>query len=218
MDLFEEGIPRAKEASEIYERLGDTVEQAECLVELAWLLHCDEQLDAAEEAASRATDLLPEEGAQFKVCRCHQTLGNIYRSKGEIKATHHLEVALEIASPFNWLNMLSCVHLSLADLFIDEGKFDDAHNHVEHAKLHAVNDNDTHLLARAMWKQVEVWQGQDRFEEAKSEALRALDVFEKLGAANDVEDVREVLRQIEHDACKLDNDGELLNIAICRVY
>jgi len=211
MDLFEEGIPQAKEASEIYERLGDTVEQAECLVELAWLLYYDEQLDAAEEAASHAIDLLPEEGEQLSVCGCHNVLGAIHHSKGDInKATYHLEVALAIASPFKWLNLLSCTHLSLAELFTDEGRFDDAHTHVERAKLHAVNDHDTHLLARAMWRQAIVWRRQDRFEEARSEGLRALDAFEKLGAANDVEDVRELLREIEHDACKSDDDGELL--------
>jgi len=66
---FEEGIRQAKEASKIYERLGNTVEQARCLIALAWLLHDDEQLDDAEEALSRAIDLLPEEGERFLVCR-----------------------------------------------------------------------------------------------------------------------------------------------------
>ena len=59
MRLFKEGIQQAKEASELYERLGDTVEQAGCLIVLAWLLHGDNQLDDAEEAASHAIDLLP---------------------------------------------------------------------------------------------------------------------------------------------------------------
>ena len=58
------------------------------------------------------------------------------------------------------------------------------------------------------------------FEQAKSEALRALDVFEKLGAANDVELIRRLLGQIDRDArgdglgsghiYELDDDGELL--------
>jgi hypothetical protein len=36
-----------------------------CLANLAWLLLRKKQLDAAEEAASRAIDLLPEEGEQL---------------------------------------------------------------------------------------------------------------------------------------------------------
>ena len=38
------------------------------------------------------------------------------------------------------------------------------------------------------------------FEEARSEALRTLDIFEKLGAAGDAEDVRELLGDIERNA------------------
>ena len=53
MGLFKEGTQQAKEASEIYERLGRTVEQARCLIDFASSLHSDGQLDKAEEAASR---------------------------------------------------------------------------------------------------------------------------------------------------------------------
>ena len=38
------------------------------------------------------------------------------------------------------------------------------------------------------------------FEEAKSEASHALDVFEKLGAANDAKGVRQLLEQIDRNA------------------
>jgi len=79
--LPEEGIRQAKEASGIFERLGDTVKQAECLIELARLLHSDEQLDAAEEAASRAINLLPEKGKQLNICQGHRALGYIYYSR-----------------------------------------------------------------------------------------------------------------------------------------
>ena len=102
MCLFKEGIQQAKEASEIYERLGGIVEQADCLIELARLLHYDKQLDAAEEAASRAMDLLRGTDQNFCICHCHHVLGIIRHSKGEVeKATHHLEIALEVASSFN---------------------------------------------------------------------------------------------------------------------
>jgi tetratricopeptide (TPR) repeat protein len=201
MCLFEEGIRQAKEASEICERLGDTVEQANCLIDLAWLFHDDKQFDNAEEAASRAIGLFPEEGEQFQACKCHHLLGNIYRSKGETKkATHHLEVALGIASSFNWLNLLFWIRYSLANLFSDEDRLDDANAHIEQAKLNAVSGNDTYLLARAMELQAGFLHKQHRFEEAKSEALRAVDAFEKLGATNDAEDARILLWWIDRDA------------------
>jgi hypothetical protein len=99
--LFEEGIRQAKEASEIHEWLDRAVEQAACLRVLAWLLDENNQLDAAEEAASRSIDLLPDT-EQFQVCQGHFTLGDIYRSKGEAeKAINHFETALGIASSFN---------------------------------------------------------------------------------------------------------------------
>ena len=195
---YEEGVRLAKEASGIHERLGDTMGQANCLINLASLLESVGQLDAAEEAASRAIVLFPED-EQFLVCQCHRVLGNIYRSKGEIEtAIHHYEVALGIASSSNLLGMLVLVHFSLARLFASGGRFDDAHAHVEHAKLHAVNSNDALFLARAMDLQARFWHRQHRFEEAKSEALRALDAFEKLGAADGMEGVRELLREIDH--------------------
>ena len=68
MGLLKEGIQLANEALAILERLGDTVKQIRCLIRLAYLLHDDKQLDAAEEVASRAIDLLPDEGQQFQVC------------------------------------------------------------------------------------------------------------------------------------------------------
>ena len=200
MRLHEEGIQQAREASEISGRLGDTVEQARCLVELAWLLHHDREPDAAEEAASRAISLLPEKGEQFQVCRCHRVLGAIHRSKGDTKkAVHHYEVALGIASSFNWLNLLFWIQHSLALLFFNEGRFDNAHAHVKHAKLHAVNGHDTYLMAHATKLQAAFWHRQHRLEEAKSEALCAIDTFEKLGAANDAEDVRMLLQRIDRD-------------------
>jgi hypothetical protein len=62
------------------------------------------------------------------------------------------------------------------------------------------------------------WHRQHRFEEAKSEALRALDAFEKLGAADDVERVRELLQQIDLDACESGDDGELLTTVLSVVF
>ena len=201
LGLYKEGIQQAKEATEIVERLGNTVGQAQCLVELARLLHDDRQLDAAEEAVSRVIDLLPEKGEQFLLCQCHQTLGTIYRSKGEIeKAIHHSELVLDIASSFNWLNQLFWTRFSLAELFCDQGRFDDAHAQIERAKSHAVDDHDERLLAQATRVQARFWHRQRRFEEAKSEALRAFDIYERLGVTSEAEVTRKLVQKIDRDA------------------
>ena len=162
--LYKEGIEEAKEASEILERLGNTVGQALCLIDLAWLFNNDDQLDAAEEAALRAIDLLSGTDRRFDICRCRNLLGDIYGLKGEMeKAIHHFEAVLEIASSHNWLNQLFWIRSSLAVLFFNQGKLDDASTHIKHAKLHAVDDRDTYLLARAMWLQARLWHKQHRF-------------------------------------------------------
>lgn len=78
LGLYKEGIQLATEALEIHGRLDDTVERARCMNGLACLLFEDEQLEAAEEAASRAIELLPEKGEEFLLCGFHRVLGNIY--------------------------------------------------------------------------------------------------------------------------------------------
>ena len=196
LGFHKEGTQQAKEALEIFERLGHTASQAQCLIYLAWSLCSDEQFDAAEEAALRAINLLPEEGRQFMVCESHRALGNIYRFKGDIeKAVHHYEVALEIASPSNWHNLLFRIHCELTTLFCGEDSFDDAHAHIEHAKSHTADN--AYYLGRAIELQAWVFFKQHRLEEARSEALRAADIYEKLGAAKNVETCRVLLRDIE---------------------
>jgi len=196
--LREEGIRQAEEALEICKRLGDTVGQAGSLNDLAWVLHDDKQLDAAEKAASRAISLLPGEGEQHLACRCHHILGDIYRSKGDReRAINHFEVALGIASSFNWDDQLFWIQFSLARLSFEQGRFDDAHARIEDAKLRAVDD--TYSLGRAMGLQAFFWYGQRRFEEARSEALRAADIFEKLGSTKWTGICRMLLQNIEED-------------------
>ena len=196
LGLYGEGIRRVEEASEIFKRLGDVVEEADSLINLAWLLCEANQLDAAEETGSRAIDLLPEKGEEFQVCQANRLLGDTYRCKGEAKkAIHHYEVALGIASSLNIVVQLFWINYSLARLFSEEGKFEEAQTHVEHAKAHAASD--PYPLARSMDQQARIWSGQRRFEEARSEALRALDVFEKPGATRDVEFARQTLQQID---------------------
>jgi len=199
LGLHKEGVQQATEALGIYEQLGDAAEQAECLNYLAWLLYGDKQLDAAETAAYRAIDLLPDKGDQFLVCQCQRILGKICNFKGEReKAIDHFKIALGIASSFNWHDELLGIHYSLAKLFSKEGRFDVAHAHIERAKSHAANDSGYHL-GRAMRLQAGFWYQERRLEEAKSEVLRAVEVFEKLGAAQDIERCEELLRNIQKE-------------------
>ena len=194
LGLYKEGILQGKEALEIYERLSNASEQADCLRYLALLLYDDKQLDAAEEAALRAIDL-SDKGNQFLVCECHHALGNVYRSRGKTEeAINYYETALGIASSFNWQYRLFWVNYSLAQLFLGKKRFADAHTHVERVKSHV---NSQYELGRAMMLQTEVLYYEYRFEEAKSEVLRAADVFEKLGATEELETCRELLRWIE---------------------
>jgi len=197
LGLHEEGVRQAREALEILKRLNHTSGQAQCLGLLGWLLHNDNQLDAAEEAASRAIDLLSGGFDKFEVCQCHRLLGKVRYSKGETeKAIEHLETALGIASHFHWHDQLTRNHYELADLLFKEGRFDEAHASVERAKSHAAVV-DPYYLGCAMQLQAGFWYGQGKFEEAKSEALGAADVFERFGAAKDLEECRALLRDIE---------------------
>ena len=199
MDLKKEGMEQVKEASGIFERLGRTVEQAQCLMSIAGLQRKDKQFDAAVEAGSRAIQLLLEQGQQSRVCEGHNILGQIYQHKGDTeKAIFHFKIALEIASSFNWHDHLFWAHFGLSVVFSGEDGFDEAHAHLEHAKSYAVDD--PYLLARASRVQAWLLYRQHRFEEAKSEALRALDAYEKLGAENDAENARQFLEEIDSDA------------------
>jgi len=196
LGLPKEGIQLANEALEIGERHGDIVGQAQCLFALAFLLCADGQLDAAEEAASRSVGLFPETGEEYRVCKSHRVLGYIYQSKGETeKAIHHFEVALRIVTSFDWHGEQFLVRYSLAGLFYDERRFDDAQAHVEHARSHTAYS--TFNLARTMEMQANIWYTQYRLEEARLEALRAIDLYEKLGAAMRVEYCRKLLRHFQ---------------------
>ena len=167
------------------------------------------QLDAAKEAGSCAIDLLPESGEEHRVCQTDRVVGEIYRTKGEAKkAIHHLEMALGIATSLDVADRLFWINYSLTYAFSEQGKFEDAQTHLEHAKSHAVNN--AYLLPHAMDQQTWLWGQQCRPEDTKSEALRALDAFEKLGTASDAEATR-LLHQIEEAALDGSNrDGELL--------
>ena len=193
---YEEGIKQVEEASGIFERLGDLVQQARCLVLLARLLQRHQQLDMAEQMALHALDLLPEEGEQYSVYSCHHALGEIYRHKDEPeKAVYHLEIALGIAFALGRVENQFWVHFNLAEVFAQQGRFDDTQTHVEHAKSFAANH--TYLLACVSRLQAQLWYEQDMFGEARSEALAARDMFEKMGSDEDAGTVRWLLQQID---------------------
>lgn len=197
---------------EICERLNDVTEQARSSQGLASPSHGDKQLDAAEEAASRSIDLLPD-SRQFEASQGRRVLGDICRPKGETeKAVNHFEAALRIASSFNWHHRQLRILYSLAALFCHQGWFDDAHIRIERSKSYAVDD--TYNLGRAIEMQARILNKQGRFEEAISEALYAVGVFEKLGATRELEGCRQLLQDIEGKtktsaAFGSDFDGEL---------
>ena len=216
LGLHKEGILQIKEALGIYQQLGNVTGQAYSWQELSRLLYNDNQLDAAEEAASKAINLHSNEGDQFLVCRCHRILGNIYFSKGKVEAAiDHLRTALRIASSFNWYNQLFWGHYSLAQVFSNQNMPNDAYTHIEHAKLNVIND--TYNLGCVMELQAGLLYSQCRLKEAKSEALGAVHVFEKLGAIKELELCKVVLYNIEVTMCglpdpQLDFNGEPLEI------
>ena len=196
LHLYREGMQQTKEAHEIYERFGDVSGQARSLAGLAYLLHDEGQLDAAAGTTSQVIDRFQGKGERWEVCGCYRLLGRICRSKGETeRAINHLKTALEIATPFNWSIQLFWIHHSLANLSFDESMFDEAHTHIECAKSHAVND--AHRLGLVVEHQASFWYSQRKFEEARSAASHAADVFERLGATKDMEDCRALLLRIE---------------------
>ena len=196
LGLSKEGIQQAREAFEISERICDTEWQAESLSSLVWLLLQDKQLDAAENTASRAIDLVSKKGHEFLVAQLHRVLGNVYHSKGsKEKAIHQFNTALGIVSPSKWHTQLFWIHFDMAVLFLEEGEYDNARAHIERAKPHVVDD--VYKLGRAMDLQARIWYYQHRFEDAKSEALRALENYEECGAAHNAEICRDLLQKVE---------------------
>jgi len=197
LNLLKEGIAQVKEALGIYEQLDSKSGQTRSLRQLAFLLYDDRQLDAAEGAASQLILInFSVDDEQFTLCDCYHLLGRICRSRNETeRAINHYGKALEIASSFNWKNSLFLIHYDLVELFLYEDRFDDAQAAVQRVKSHAFNDS--YNLGAAMELQALVWYGQCMFDEAKSEALRAADIFERFGTAMDVEGCRALLRGIE---------------------
>ena len=196
LGLDQEGLDQAREAVEIFEWIGDIRAHGDSLLRLVVLLAANHQLDAAEEAASRVLQLLPEKGEEYLACRAHMFLCSVYTAKGEReKSLHHNGMSLEIATRFDWEGQIFWAHFSLADLYFSEEKLDDAIAHAERAKSHAINHEVG--MAMAIDMQAGSYYRQGKLEKAKFEALRAVEIFERLGAQEHLEGCRGLLRAIE---------------------
>ena len=195
-EAFEEGRRQVNEALEMYERSGDMIGRTRCFHNLSWLLLCAGQLEAAKDAALRAVGSLPKNGEEYLLSRCHRVLGVVHDSMGDKEsAIRHFKTALGIAPPFSWRGELFLVHYSLAKLFCAQDELDEATIHIEQAKFHTVDD--AYDLGRTMEMQAWIWYQQDRPEEARSEALSVVEIYEKLGAVKDLGNCRELLRRID---------------------
>ena len=207
LGLHREEIPQAEEAFEMFKQLGNKNEQAICLGNLTWLLHSDGQLDVAEDTVLRQIELLPEKGEEFQLCQSHRLLGQICHSKGEEeKSIHHYDTAITIASLFNWQSELFWIHYAMAQLFRGQGEFDDANAHIKQAKSHTADN--AYNLGRGMETQASIWYRQHQLKDARLEALGALEIYERLGATDNVGSCRELLEWIGEEM-ETGHSGEL---------
>ena len=194
--LAQEALGQAMEAVEIFERIGDIKTHGCSLFTLAIVLAGNDQPEAAEEAASRILQLIPEKGEEYLACYAHIFLCALYGGRGEKeKSLHHIQTTLEIATHFDWQNHIFSAHWSLADLYFGEEKFDDAIAHAERAKSHVVNN--ALGMAQASVLQATSYYRQGKLEKAKFEALQAVEIFERLGAQDHLENGRFILWLIE---------------------
>jgi tetratricopeptide (TPR) repeat protein len=179
---YEEGVKQASEALSIAEAYGTPVDKAGSLNMVAWLTYRAGRVDDAEKAANRAISLLlPEKNQELLICQSHRILGEIsLAQEKKEEGIRHFKEALRIASPFSWNNHVIWIHHSLALLYSGEGKFDEAQTHIEQAESYAVGN--TYFIGRAILLRAWVLYRQRKFEEARSEALRALELFKNLGA------------------------------------
>ena len=83
----------------------------------------------------------------------------------------------------------------MAWLFYNDDKLDDAQGHATQAKLLAIHGS--YCFSQATEVQAWIWYRQNRLEDASSEALRAHEIYERLGAARPLEDIKALIRDIE---------------------
>ena len=198
LGLNEEGVEQAEEALEVYKRLGDMAGQAERLVNLASCFFFNNQFKAAEDTVLSAFDFLTENGQDHLLWKSHCILGGVDYHRGERgKAVDHFQTALGIVHRSNWPGALFEIHYAMGLFFYRQGEIDDASAHIERAKFYAAGN--AHGLGHAMEMQAEIWFLQRRLEDARSEGLRAIETYEKLGAADHASGCRSFLERVERE-------------------
>jgi tetratricopeptide (TPR) repeat protein len=112
-DSYDEGKQQAEEALEICERLGDTVDDRQkCLISLARFL----VLTLEKKPYSVQLISFRRKARNFWSVNHIILLGDAYQIRGKMeKAIYHFEVALGIATAFDWHDQLFRIHFFLAD-------------------------------------------------------------------------------------------------------
>ena len=197
LGLYEEGIQQAREAMAIYQRLGNMERIVACHVWLSSLFRRADRLGDADECETRAIGLIDALMPTANPTLCavlHTCLSRIYSGRGETeKANSHSEAALGKST--NRGNRFSS-HCTMAARYVAGGRFDEAEAHVEHARLLAANGSSE--VGEVMFLRARLLRGQEKFEEARSEALCALDALEKFGG-DKAERVKDLLQTIDKE-------------------
>ena len=200
LHLQEEEKLQLQEALEIYEQCDDIEAQKVTLHHLTVLFFENNQLDLAEETASRAIDL-PRDETRLHLRRYdhgfRHGLGHACESRGETDAAiNHFEEALEIASSHDWLEGQTEIRDCLLLMFLREERFNDAQTHLDALKP-LCSTHHPRCLNQLMVKQAYVWVAQGRFEEAKSELLHLIGTCDGVEDPWYLEDIKVLLQVVE---------------------
>ena len=203
----EEGIQQAKEAITIYQRLGDMTQVASCYAHLSRLFRRANRLEDAEKSESQAIgliDALMPTADSMSRSSFHGDLRTIYSlRRDKKKLAFHVRATLAGASDRDTRFRL---HSTLAAIHATEGRFDRAEAHLEHAETFAANSS--YELGEVVLLRALFLRKQSKFEEARSEAPRALDLMEEFGGGDKVEEAKKVLQKIDEEMAERASVGE----------
>jgi hypothetical protein len=181
LGLHKEGIQRAKEALEIYERLGDTIGQAS--VWISSLFRCI-QTDSStlqKRPDSAQSNFSRRKAKNISSVNPIALLANIYLQGREREGHSPLRDGPRNRFFFQLARSPVLDSLRPRAAVSRSKQVRRRTHHIEQAKSHVVND--AYLLGRAVEFQALIRYGQRRLKEARSEASHAIEIFEKLGAA-----------------------------------